>query len=79
MRTLFVGILEKEVQILRETKQKNYSGELLTVKQMCELSNLGINRVRTLAEESGSLRKIGKSVRIRPKVFFDYLDKEYSL
>lgn len=64
---------------MKELKKNNNVGELVTLKQMCELSNLGMNRVRILAEESGALRKIGKSVRVKPKVFFDYIDKEYSL
>ena len=64
---------------MKELKTNNNIGELVTLKQMCTLSNLGMNRVRILAEESGALRKIGKSVRVKPKVFFDYIDKEYSL
>lgn len=64
---------------MKELKNKNDSAELLTLKQTCELSNLGMSRVRMLAEESGALRKIGKSVRVKPKVFFDYIDKEYAI
>lgn len=53
--------------------------ELITLKQTCFLFNIGMNRARILAEESGALRKIGKTVRVKPKVLRDYIDKEYSL
>lgn len=49
-------------------------GELLTLPQTCEVSNLGMSTVRKIAQESGAVRKIGRSVRIKRAVFFDYID-----
>jgi hypothetical protein len=50
------------------------NGELLTLPQTCEVSNLGMSTVRKIAQESGAVRKIGRSVRIKRAVFFDYID-----
>ena len=52
---------------------------LLTIEQTCELANLGQTKVRELADESGAVRKIGKSYRINRKVFFDYIEREYAI
>lgn len=54
------------------------SGELLTVEQTCELSNLGKTTVRRIANEAGAVRKIGRCCRINKLVFFDYIEKEYT-
>lgn len=60
-------------------KNRNENGELLTLKQVCELSNLGSSTVRRIAEKSNSVRKIGKCYRINRKTFLDYVEHEYSL
>lgn len=74
-RTLnFYGGIE-----MRKLKSNNQSGELLTLIQICELSNLGNNTVRRLAKEAGAERKIGKSYRINRDMFFAYIEKEYSI
>ena len=52
-------------------------GVLLTLDQMRKKSNLGASTIRKLAEESGAVRKIGKSYRINQEVFFNHIDKEY--
>ena len=52
---------------------------LLTIEQTCELANLGQTKVRELADESGAVRKIGKSYRINRNVFFDYIEREYAI
>lgn len=54
------------------------SGELLTVEQACELSNLGKTTVRRIANEAGAVRRIGRCYRINKLVFFDYIEKEYA-
>lgn len=56
---------------------KNAEGDLLTVIQACEIFNLGRATVTRLAKESHSYVKIGKSVRIIRKKFFDYIEATY--
>ncbi len=56
----------------------NMLGNLITVQQTCELSNLGRTTVLRLAKESGSMRKIGRCVRIEREEFFNYIKREYA-
>lgn len=58
-------------------KNRNRNGELITLQQACEQSNLGSSTVRKLAEESGAVRKIGKNYRIKKSVFFDFIEETY--
>lgn len=59
-------------------KNRNQDGMLITLTQACQESNLGSTAVRKIAEESGAVRKIGRSYRIKKNVFFDYIEKEYA-
>ncbi len=59
-------------------KNRNQDGVLITLTQACQEANLGATTVRRLAEESHAVRKIGKIYRIKKKVFFDYIEKEYA-
>lgn len=59
-------------------KNRDENGELVTIQQMCQLSNLGQTMVRRLAEESGSTRKIGRNYRINKKIFLAYIEKMYA-
>lgn len=59
-------------------KSRNERGELITVEQCCQESNLGRNTVRRLAQEAGAERKIGRCYRIKRSVFFDYIEREFS-
>ena len=59
-------------------KNRNKEGVLITLIQACQESNLGSNTVRRLAEESGAVRKIGKSYRIHRATFFGYIEREYT-
>lgn len=59
-------------------KNRNENGELLTVQQTCQLSNLGQTMVRQLAEESMAVRRIGRSYRINKKIFFEYIETMYA-
>lgn len=52
-------------------------GELVTVNQMAETCNLGTSTTRKIAEESGSMRHIGRSVRINRRIFLDYIEAIY--
>lgn len=63
---------------MKKSEVENKFGDLLKLNQVCELSNLGATTVRKLAEESGAVRKIGRSYRIKKSVFFDYIEKEYA-
>ncbi len=57
---------------------RNEYGELITVQQTAELSNLGINTVRRLAQEADAVVRIKKNVRIKRRKFFDYIDATYA-
>lgn len=57
---------------------RNKNGDLITVEQACELTNLGRTSVRKLAVESGAGRKIGRCFRIKKAVFLDFIDRVYS-
>lgn len=57
---------------------QNPQGELLTVRQVAFESNLGITTVRRLAREAEAVVRIGKSVRIKRRKFFDYVDATYT-
>lgn len=53
-------------------------GELVTVNQMAEVSNLGVSTVRKIAEEAQAVRRIGRSYRINRRAFLDYIEQMYS-
>ncbi len=59
-------------------KNRNQDGVLITLTQACQESNLGAIAVRKNAEESGAVRKIGRSYRIKKSIFFDYIEKVYA-
>lgn len=63
---------------MNKTKHKSLDGNLLTVPQTAERSNLGTQTVRKIAAESGALRKIGRCIRVNQKIFFEYIEKNYS-
>ena len=54
-------------------------GDLVTLNQMCEVTNLGSSTVRRLASEAAAVRKIGKSYRINRRIFLDYVEKNLRL
>lgn len=59
-------------------KNRDENGELITLEQTCQSSNLGVTTVRRLAAEAGAVRKIGKSYRINRKIFFEFIETVYS-
>ena len=59
-------------------KNRNQDGTLITLTQACQESNLGATAVRKIAEESGAVRKIGRSYRIKKSIFFDYIENVYA-
>jgi hypothetical protein len=62
---------------MNKPKTRNLNGELLTYQQTAEKSNLGINTVMSLARESGSLVKIGRTARVNWDVFYQYILATY--
>ena len=63
---------------MNKLEHKNKDGELLTINQVCELSNLGVSTVRIIADEAGAVRKIGRCYRIKKDRFFEYIETMYS-
>lgn len=63
---------------MNKPTNRNTTGRLLTVQQAAEASNLGLATTRRIAEESGSIRRIGRCVRINSEIFFDFIEKIYS-
>ena len=59
-------------------KVNNPKGRLLTYHQVAEDSNLGIQTVMRLAKESNSIIRIGRTVRVVPEKFYEYVLTEYS-
>ena len=59
-------------------KNRNQDGVLITLTQACQESNLGATAVRKIAEDSGAVRKIGRSYRINKSILFDYIEKVYA-
>ena len=59
-------------------KTNNPKGRLLTYQQVAENSNLGINTVMRLAKESNSIVRIGRTVRVNPEKFYEYILAKYS-
>lgn len=49
---------------MKKIKANNPVGELVTVEQMAETSNLGVSTVRRIAEEAQAVRRIGRIYRI---------------
>lgn len=62
---------------MNKIERSNSLGELVTLNQMCETTNLGSSTVRRLASEAAAVRKIGKSYRINRRIFLDYVEKVY--
>ena len=62
---------------MNKTSNRNLNGKLLTVQQMAEVANLGVATTRRIAEESGSIRKIGRCVRVNCELFLDYIETVY--
>lgn len=63
---------------MNKPTNRSYEGKLLTVQQAAEASNLGLATTRKIAEESGSVRRIGRCVRINSEIFFNYIEEHYA-
>lgn len=63
---------------MNRLERRNKDGELITLVQACEITNLGSSTVRKLADESGAVRKIGRSYRIKKSLFLNHIEKEYA-
>ena len=64
--------------VMNPLKTNNPKGRLLTYQQVAENSNLGINTVMRLAKESNSIVRIGRTVRVNPEKFYEYILAKYS-
>lgn len=64
---------------MNKPENQNRNGELLTLNQVSELTNLGTSTIRRLASEAGAVRKIGKCYRINRVVLLEYIEREYSI
>ena len=62
---------------MNKSANRNPNGKLLTVQQMAEVANLGVATTRRIAEESGSIRRIGRCVRVNCELFLDYIETVY--
>ena len=63
---------------MNKIKINSLHGTLLTVPQTEERSNICTQTVRKIAAESGALRKIGRCIRVNQKIFFDFIEQNYS-
>ena len=63
---------------MNKPTNRSTEGMLLTIQQSAEVSNLGVATTRRIAEEAGAIRRIGRCVRVNPKVFLDYIESVYS-
>ena len=63
---------------MKKIKANNPVGELVTVEQMAETSNLGVSTVRRIAEEAQAVRRIGRIYLINRQVFLNYIEQIYS-
>ena len=66
------------INFMNARKGGNECGELITIEQCCQASNLGKNTVRRLAQEAGAERKIGRCYRIKKNIFFNYIERKYA-
>ena len=62
---------------MNKPTNRSTEGMLLTIQQAAEVSNLGVATTRRIAEEAGAIRRIGRCVRVNPKVFLDYIESVY--
>lgn len=62
---------------MKEAKNRDFNGELLTYKQAAEKSNLGLSKVIELTKESGALVKIGRIARVDWNVFYNHIISRY--
>ena len=63
---------------MNKPTNRSTEGMLITIQQAAEVSNLGVATTRRIAEEAGAIRRIGRCVRVNPKVFLDYIESVYS-
>ena len=54
-------------------KYGNKDGDLITIKQACERTNLGMSTIRQMSQECGASLKIGRSYRIDIQKLLEYL------
>ncbi|MCC8101445.1 MAG: DUF6462 family protein [Clostridiales bacterium] len=63
---------------MNAAKNRSLDGSIITIPQAMEKSNMGKAMVRRLAEESGSLIRIGRMTRVNWPVFYAYVVENYT-
>lgn len=62
---------------MKELKNRNEDGRLLTYEQTAKRSNLGRCTIMRLAREAGALVKIGRTARVDWDTFYNYVMNVY--
>lgn len=63
----------EEDRDMNKLQHKNDNGEIVTIEQAAKRVNIGTTAARKYAKESGSMLKLGRSLRVDMKKFVDYL------
>jgi hypothetical protein len=50
-------------------------GRYITLKQLCDATSLGLSSARKLAQDSGAVRHIGRSVRVETETVFNFIEE----
>lgn len=58
---------------MRKRANGNIMGEIVTIEQAAARTNLGMQKIRKLAEESNSVLKFGRAYRINIQKLLNYL------
>lgn len=59
---------------MENRKINNLEADYVTLPQLCQITNLGKQKARELAEQSGSIRKFGKNWRAKRSTVIDYIE-----
>lgn len=59
---------------MHQLANKTEDAVFITIEMASQMTNLGKNTVRRLANEGNAARKIGKSYRINKQIFLKYVD-----
>lgn len=62
---------------MKELKNRDEDGRLLTYEQTAKRSNLGRCTIMRLAREAGALVKIGRTARVDWDTFYNYVMNVY--
>lgn len=64
---------------MHKADNRNYDGDLLTIQQACERTNLGRVTLMRIAKEAGAIRRIGNQiVRVDRGLLLKHINNEYA-